>query len=65
MIDVVHMYIGVNSKKSFKITLVVDLPFKHLRLTSRQALSLHDPERFFSLSQSRISLFNVQLALFI
>ena len=61
----VYMYM---TKKVLNGTLAVGSPFQ-TRSTSHQiyrlALPLYAPEMLYSLSKSRISLFNVHLALFV
>ena len=52
--------------KSLNGTLAVDLPFQTLAIDYLPNLSpLHTPEMLSSMSKSRISLFNADLALFV
>ena len=66
----VYIYIH-DAPKSLNGTLAVNLPFQtlmvefSLNLIYRLALPLHPPETLSSLSKSRISSFNVHLALFV
>ena len=68
----VHMYIHVFvDKKKFESYFSDDSPFKIfvvrflVKFINRLALQLLSPEMLPSLSKSRISLFNVHLALFV